>query len=178
MKLRANELLSFDGVMERVDQWFFQFVDPQIDKAVMQALSEVSAMLFGRTTYVEMAEAWPNRSGHMADIFNSVPKYVVSSTLTDVSRWNNSHLIKDKIVEEVTKLKAQPGNVLLLQGSADLFRLLAQNNLIDEYDFHIAPLVVGKGKRLFEEGNQLQLKLVETKAYKTGVLSVSYEPAK
>jgi len=126
--------------------------------------------------FVETA-AWPNRTGGMADIFNSVPKYVVSSTLRDVT-WNNSHVIAGKIEEEVAKLKAQPGGILLVQGSADLVRLLAQHHLIDEYALHVAPLILGKGKRLFQEGDQARLQLANTKPYKTGMLSLSYQPAR
>jgi dihydrofolate reductase len=126
---------------------------------------------------LEMAAAWPDRTGDMADRFNSVPKYVVSSTLRDVT-WNNSYVITDNIAEEVAKLKAQPGEILLVQGSADLVRLLAQHHLIDEYSLHVAPLVLGKGKRLFQERDQARLQLVNTKAYKTGILTLNYEPVK
>jgi dihydrofolate reductase len=113
----------------------------------------------------------------MADRFNSVPKYVVSSRLSDVT-WNNSHIITGNIAEEVAKLKAQPGGILLVQGSADLVRLLAQHHLVDEYSLHVAPLALGKGKRLFQEGHQARLQLVNTKVYKTGMLTLNYEPVK
>jgi len=124
-----------------------------------------------------MAAAWPSRTGDMAGRFNSVPKYVVSSTLRDVT-WNNSHVITGNIAEEVAKLKAQPGGILLVNGSADLVQLLAQHHLIDEYYFSVAPLVLGKGKRLFQEGEQARLQLVNSKAYKTGMLRLGYEPIK
>jgi dihydrofolate reductase len=177
MRLRVNEILTLDVVMEAPEHWSFQYMDQSLGEDVMSALGETDAMLFGRKTYQEMAAAWPERSGGMADIFNSVPKYVVSSTLRDVT-WNNSHVITGNIVEEVAKLKAQPGGILLLQGSADLVRLLAEHHLIDEYWFTIAPLVLGKGKRLFAEGDQLQLHLVNTKAYGSGMLRLTYEPSK
>src|SRR6266568_4322370 len=177
MKLRVSEILSVDGVMEAPFQWSGPYMDQEIGQEVMSALGETDAILFGRKTYQEMAAAWPNRTGDMADIFNRVPKYVVSSTLTDVT-WNNSHVITGNIAEEVAKLKAQPGGILLVQGSADLVRLLAQHQLIDEYSLHVAPLVLGNGKRLFQEGAQARLQLANTKAYKAGMLTLNYEPAK
>src|SRR5215472_4965955 len=132
MKLRVNEIVSLDGVMEAPEQWVSPCMDQEIGADVMSALAERDAMLFGRKTYQEMAAAWPNRTGDMADIFNRVPKYVVSSILKDVT-WNNSHVITGNIAEEVAKLKAQPGGIFLLQGSANLVRLLARHDLIDEY---------------------------------------------
>ena len=177
MRLRVSEILTLDGVMEAPDHWVFQYMDQEIGEDVMSILGETNAMLFGRKTYQEMAAAWPNRTGGMADIFNSVPKYVVSSTLRDVT-WNNSHVITGNVVEEVARLKAQPGGILLVNGSADLVRLLAQHHLIDEYYFSVAPLVLGSGKRLFQEGDQARFQLVNSKAYKTGMLSLNYEPVK
>jgi dihydrofolate reductase len=177
MKLRVNELLSLDGVMETPDRWIGQYMDQDIGQDVMTVLGETDAMLFGRKTYLEMAAAWPTRSGDMADRFNTVPKYVVSTTLNDLT-WNNSHRIAENITEAVAKLKAQPDGVLLVQGSADLVQLLAQQNLIDEYYLNIAPLVLGKGKHLFPEGHQLRFQLIATKAYQAGMLSLRYGPAK
>ncbi|GHO90432.1 pyrimidine reductase [Reticulibacter mediterranei] len=175
MKLRVSEIISLDGVMEAPDQWVFPYMDQEIGQEVISALLETDAMLFGRKTYQEMATAWPDRTGDMADIFNRVPKYVVSTTLTEVT-WNNSHIIAGNIVEEIAKLKAQPGRILLVNGSVELVRLLAQRHLIDEYALSVAPLVVGKGKRIFPEGDHMQLQLVDSHAYKTGMLRLSYEP--
>ena len=176
MRLQVSEILTLDGVMEAPEQWVFQYMDQEIGDYVMTALSQTDAMLFGRKTFQEMAAAWPDRTGGMADIFNSVPKYVVSSTLRDIT-WNNSQVITGNIAEEVAKLKAQPGRTLLVQGSADLVRLLAQHHLINEYSLHVAPLVLGKGKRLFQEGVTTRLQLATTKAYKSGMLTLNYEPA-
>ena len=177
MRLQVSEILTLDGVMEAPEQWVFQYMDQEIGEDVMAALQQTDAMLFGRKTFQEMAAAWPGRTGDMADRFNSLSKYVVSSTLKDVT-WNNSHVITGNIAEEVAKLKAQPGGILLVQGSADLVRLLAQYHLIDEYALHVAPLILGKGKRLFQEGDQARLQLANTKAYKTGMLTLNYEPVK
>lgn len=177
MRLRVSEILSLDGVMEAPDQWVGAYMDQEIGQDVMSILGGTDAMLFGRKTYQEMAAAWPERTGGMADIFNNVPKYVVSSTLRDAT-WNNSHVIAGNIIEEVAKLKAHPGGILLVQGSADLVRLLTQHHLVDEYYFNVAPLVLGKGKRLFQEWSEVRLQPVNSKAYKAGMLSLSYEPVK
>src|SRR5260370_7506678 len=162
--------------MEAPEQWVFQYMDQEIGEDVMAALGETDAMLFGRKTYQEMAAAWPGRTGDMADRFNSVPKYVVSSTLRDVT-WNNSHVITDNIAEEIAKLKAQPGGILLVQGSADLVRLLAQHQLIDEYSLHVAPLVLGKGKRLLHGGYQPRLQLPHSNSSNTSTTILHYNPA-
>src|SRR5260370_20325993 len=144
MRLRVSEILTLDGVMEAPDHWVFQYMDQEIGEDVRSILGETNAMLFGRKTYQEMAAAWPNRTGGMADIFNSVPKYVVSSTLRDVT-WNNSHVITGNVVEEVARLKAQPGGILLGNGSADLVRLHRRRHLIHGELFRCAPLVLGSG---------------------------------
>lgn len=177
MRLQVSEILSLDGIMEAPDHWVFPYMDQEIGEYVMTALQETDAMLFGRKTYLEMAAAWPERSGAMADIFNGVPKYVVSTTLSELA-WNNSHLITDNIVEEVAKLKAQPGRLMLINGSAELVQLLTQHHLIDEYVLTVAPLVLLKGKRLFQAGMEGQLQLLNSRAYKTGIVRLNYQPVK
>jgi dihydrofolate reductase len=177
MRLHVSEILTLDGVMETPDHWVFPYLDQEIGEYVMAQLQETDAMLFGRKTYQEMAAAWPERSGAMADIFNSVPKYVVSSTLRDVT-WNNSHVITGNVIEEVARLKAQPGRVMLINGSAELVQLLTQHGLIDEYILTVAPLVLLKGKRLFQEGMKGQFQLLDSRAYKTGIVRLNYQPVK
>ena len=177
MRLRVSEILTLDGVMEAPDNWVFPYMDQEIGEYVMTVLQETDAMLFGRKTYQEMAAAWPERSGAMADIFNGIPKYVVSTTLSDLA-WNNSQLITGNIVEEVAKLKAQPGRVMLINGSAELVRLLTQHHLIDEYILTVAPLVLSKGKRLFQAGMEGQLQLLDSRAHKTGIVRLNYQPIK
>jgi dihydrofolate reductase len=177
MRLRVSEILSLDGVMEAPDHWVFPYVDQEIGEYVMSVLQETDAMLFGRKTYLEMAAAWPERSGAMADIFNGVPKYVVSTTLSELT-WNNSRLITGNFVEEVAKLKAQPGRVMLINGSAELVQLLTQHHLIDEYILTVAPVVLLKGKRLFQTGMEGQLQLLDSGVYKTGIVRLNYQPVK
>ncbi len=108
---------------------------------------------------------------------NGLPKYVVSTTL-ETAEWNNSTLIKQNVVEEVSKLKQQPGQDILIAGSAMLVNALMQAGLIDEYRLMVHPIVVGGGKRLFQEGTTTQgLKLVDTKMFSSGIVVLNYQPA-
>ncbi len=113
-----------------------------------------------------------------ADRMNSLPKYVVSTTLQEVA-WNNSRLIKENVVEEVSRLKQQPGQDILVGGSGQLVHTLMQHDLIDEYRFMVHPVVLGSGKRLFRDGSDTKvLRLVDTKTFSSGVVVLYYEPAK
>jgi dihydrofolate reductase len=123
-----------------------------------------------------MAAAWPQRTGDMADRFNNIPKFVVSTTLQEAT-WTNSKLIKDNIAEEVSKLKQQFGTIAVI-GSGELVHTLLQHNLIDEYMLIVCPLLLGKGKRLFQDATQTTLRLVTSKAYTTGTVWLSYQPVK
>jgi dihydrofolate reductase len=140
------------------------------------SLFKIDALLYGRRTYEEMAGAWPERTGEMADRFNSISKFVVSTTLSEAT-WNNSKLIKGNIAEEVSKLKHVDGQSITILGSCDLVHTLMQHDLIDEYYLMVMPLILGKGKRLFREGINTTLRLLASKTYSTGVVSLTYQPA-
>jgi dihydrofolate reductase len=115
--------------------------------------------------------------GEYADMMNGYPKFVVSTTLEE-AEWNNSTLIKENLVEEVSRLKRQPGKDVLIFGSGDLVNTLMQHDLIDEYRLMIFPVIVGSGKRLFEDGgDQKVLRLVDYKTFGSGVIVLSYRPA-
>ena len=105
-------------------------------------------------------------------------KYVVSRTLEDALEWNNSTVIKDNIVEEITNLKQQDGKDIAVHGSATLVQTLMQHNLVDLYRLLVYPLVVGEGKRLFREGIPATLKLLESQSFSSGVVALVYEPAR
>ena len=108
---------------------------------------------------------------------NSLPKFVVSTTLEELA-WNNSRLIKGDIAEEVTRLKQQPGQNILVYGSGELVHTLMQHDLIDEYWLLVYPLVLGSGKRLFRDGSKTSLKFVEIKTFSSGVVLLGYQPVK
>jgi dihydrofolate reductase len=174
-KLQVAEFLTLDGVMEAPDTWTGPFFNEEIGMDIGSNLFKIDALLYGRRTYEEMAAAWPERTGEMADRFNSISKFVVSTTLSEAT-WNNSKLIKGNIAEEVSKLKHEDGQSIVILGSGELVSLLTQQNLIDEYLLLVMPLVLGKGKRLFRERINTTLKLVESKTYSTGVVSLTYQP--
>jgi dihydrofolate reductase len=109
---------------------------------------------------------------------NNTPKYVVSKTLEEPLEWNNSTLIKDNVAEEIAKLKQQPGKDISITGSPTLVRSLLADDLLDELRLMVHPIVVGSGKRLFEErGDQKALELVDAQTFSTGVLYLTYQPA-
>ena len=145
-------------------------------------MAESDCMLLGRVTYEEFASYWPNQAsdgeaGELADFMNDTPKYVVSSTL-DAADWKKTTLIDgNHAVEELTSLKQQPGKDISITGSGTLVRTLLRDGLLDELRLLVHPIVVGHGKRLFDEGDQVPLTLTDSKAFSTGVLSLTYRRA-
>jgi dihydrofolate reductase len=122
------------------------------------AMAASDAMLLGRVTYEEFAAFWPFQVGsdedqQIADYMNNTPKYVVSTTLEEPLEWQNSTLIKENVAEEVAKLKQQPGKDISITGSGTLVRSLLEDDLLDELRLMVHPIVVGSGKRLFEDGS-------------------------
>ncbi len=173
-KIVVTEFLSLDGIMEH-PAWTFPYWNDEIAKFKGEETSASDALLLGRVTYQGFAAAWPESTDEGADYFNSVRKYVVSTTL-DTVEWNNSRLIKGNIVEELIKLKQQDGQDILVNGSATLVQTLMRHDLVDRYRLLVYPVVLGKGKRLFQEGTTATLKLVETQAFSSGVAALIYEP--
>jgi dihydrofolate reductase len=179
-KVVVSEFVSLDGVMED-PRWTFRFMSEERENFKFDELSASDALLLGRVTYEGFAVAWPRmteQAGECADMMNGYPKHVVSTTLEEPLEWNNSTLIKGDVAEEVTKLKQQPGKDILIFGSGDLVNTLMQYDLIDEYRLMIFPVVVGSGKRLFEDESDTKvLRLADTKTLGSGVVVLSYRPA-
>lgn len=185
-KLIASEYVTLDGVMEAPGSetslgkrggWSFLFSSEEHRQFKFDELLAGDAILLGRVTYDIFAASWPSVTGEFGDRMNSLPKYVVSTTLQKLE-WNNSHLIDDarRVVEEVARLKEQPGKDILLFGSADLFHTLSQHDIIDEYRLMIYPVILGTGKRLFQEGNSIVLNLIESLTFRSGVVVLTYQP--
>ena len=105
---------------------------------------------------------------------NAMPKYVVSTTLTTAAAWRNSTLIKGNVVEEVRAMKAQPGKNILIDGSSVLIHTLAQHDLVDEYGLLVYPVVLGSGKKVFPDGLRVNLRLIESRAFPSGVVLMRY----
>lgn len=179
-KVTAGLFVSLDGVVESPEKWHFPYFNDEMGEAVGAAISSSDAMLLGRVTYQEFAAYWPGVSSEdepFATHMNKTPKYVVSKTL-DKAEWNNSTLISGNVAEEITKLKQQPGKNIGITGSATLVQSLLQDDLLDELGLMIHPVVVGSGKRLFQEGGGPKgLKLVDSMTFSTGVVSLTYQPA-
>jgi dihydrofolate reductase len=173
-KLVVTEFLSLDGVMEN-PAWTFPYWNDQIAQFKGEETSANESMLLGRVTYQGFAAAWPQSKDEGAAYFNGTRKYVVSTTLDNVA-WNNSTLIKGNVVAEITKLKQQDGPDLVVHGSATLVQTLIPHDLVDRYRLLVYPVVLGKGKRLFQDGTAATLKLVEARSFSSGVTALIYEP--
>jgi dihydrofolate reductase len=178
-KIIVSEFLTLDGVMETPEKWVFEFVNEDILNFKLDEVLAADALLLGYTTYKIFVASWPSRSDPdgFADKMNNMPKYVASASPEKLG-WNNSHRIKGNVIDEITKLKKQTGHDILVAGSGMLVQALMQHNLIDEYRLLVYPVVLGKGKRLFQDNIPLTLKLTETKAFDTGVVLLRYEPVK
>jgi dihydrofolate reductase len=173
-KLVVTEFVSLDGIMED-PAWTFPYWNDETAKFKGEETTASDALLLGRVTYQGFAAAWPQSKDLGAAYFNGVRKYVVSTTLDKVE-WNNSTLINGNIVAEINKLKQQDGNDITVHGSGTLVQTLIKHDLVDRYRLLVYPLVVGKGKRLFQEGTTTTLKLVESQSFSTGVVALIYEP--
>ncbi len=173
--LAATLFMTLDGVVEAPDKWSFPFWSDETGKFKLDELRATDALLLGRVTYEGFAAAWPGRKDEegFADRFNSMPKYVASKTLKK-PEWNNSHLVKGDLAAEVSKLKQQPGHDIVIHGSPTLIRSLLPHDLIDEYRLLVYPIVLGRGKRLFDEASQAKLKLVESETFSKGVVKLVY----
>src|SRR6266516_6048569 len=186
-KIIVSEFVTLDGVMEdpggaegfKHGGWSFQFGSADQQQFKVEELFKADALLLGRRTYEGFATAWPTMPGTGAygERMNSLPKYVASTTLSEVT-WNAT-LIKGNIAEEISKLKQQPGQDVLIFGSSELVHTLHERDLIDEYRLMVFPVVLGSGKRLFSGGNEKKvLKLVETRTLGSGVVVLTYQPDK
>ncbi len=176
----ATELVSVDGVMGSPEEWAFSYFNDEMGTEIGAAMATADAMLLGRATYQEFAAFWPYQDGddqEIAGYMNNTPKFVVSTTLDEPLEWQNSTLIEEDVAEKIAKLKQQPGGDISITGSGTLVRSLLADDLLDELRLMIHPIVVGRGKRLFEDGGDpKELTLVDAKTFSTGVLYLTYRP--
>ena len=178
-KIIVSEYLTLDGVMEAPEEWQFPYYSDDIAEFVKAHILALDALVLGRATYEIFAAHWPTQTNNefgVADKLNRMPKYAVSSTL-EKAGWHNSTLIKGRVPEAIAKLKQQPGGNIGIIGSATLAQSLMEADLIDEYQLQVYPIVLGKGLRLFKEGmEKFNLKLVESITFKSGAVSLHYQP--
>jgi dihydrofolate reductase len=186
-KVIVSEYVTLDGVMEdpggaegfKHGGWSFGFGGAEQQQYKFEELFACDALLLGRRTYEGFAAAWPSMpgSGAYGERMNSLPKYVASTTLSEVT-WNAT-LIKGDLAEELSRLKQEAGQDVLIFGSGELVHTLHERDLIDEYRLMIFPIVLGSGKRLFPGGNEKKvLKLVKTRTLGSGVVLLTYQPDK
>ena len=180
-KIVATEMVSVDGVMQSPENWAFRFHDEEMAEAQGGGMSGADAMLMGRVTYQEFASYWPFQDSAeqpYTDYLNNIPKYVVSTTLREPLEWQNSILVRGNVAQEVAELKRRPGKDIGIVGAGTLVRSLLGEGLIDELHLMVHPIVLGGGKRLFEEtGDRMDLELVRSRAFATGVVHLIYAPA-
>jgi dihydrofolate reductase len=168
-------------VFEAPDKWHFPYFNDEMGTAMGQTFAATDAVLMGRVLYEEWANFWPSAppgdASEFADFINNVRKFVVSTTLDRVA-WNNATLIRDNVGGAIAELKQQPGNDISLLGSGTLGRWLLTAGLLDELRLMVHPIIVGSGRKLFDEpGDQQPLELVESATFATGVLNLTYRRA-
>ena len=191
-KLIVAEFITLDGVIQApggADEdtdggfvhggWTHAYWHDDIGAHFFQAMMEADTLLLGRKTWQGHGAAFdPMPEGDpFGDVMKSKKKYVVSTTLKSAELWRNSTIISKNIVEEIRKLKEQPGQNIVLDGSSVLAHTLIENDLVDEYSLHVYPLVLGGGKKLFPAGKRVNLKLINSQALPTGVVYQQYQPA-
>lgn len=191
-KIIVHEFITLDGVIQAPGApdedtdggfehggWTNSYWHDDIGAQFFKAAERADTMLLGRKTWQGHAAAFePMDPGDpFGDVMNGFQKVVVSTSLKSADAWRNSTVISSNVVDEVRKLKEQSGKDILIDGSSVLLHTLIENDLIDEFDLHVYPLVLGSGKRLFPAGTRVNLRLVETHTLPTGVVYQQYEPA-
>ena len=186
-KLVVNTFMTLDGVMQapggedfKYPGWSFEFDRGEDgNQFKLDETLETEALLIGRVTYESFAGAWPKREGEFADKFNTMRKYVVSSTLED-PEWNNTTVLKGDVVDEATKLKEQIDGIVQTPGSLRLVQALLEHDLVDELHLMVFPVILGTGRRLFGETTEkTDWRLTEAKPVgPDGVLVLIYERAR
>lgn len=173
-RIVSHFFISLDGVVESPESWHMSYLNDEMMAFVSSGMETNKAFLMGRTGYDGGAEYWPAQSGQFADYFNNIPKFVISSSLTDPA-WNNTTVVPGDVAA-VQRMKDSVDGDLFMTGSATTVRWLLANGLLDELSLLLHPVTVGKGQRLFEGGPSHPLELVSSSAYQTGVVQLSYRP--
>ena len=183
-KIVISENVSLDGAVQdpagdegfRLGGWVGLIKDrPGANKLALDEVLGAEALLLGRRSYEWFAARWPSRSGELADRLNSMPKYVVSSTLEDPD-WNNSTVLKGDVVAEVAKLKDELEGEIVVPASFQLVHTLIEHDLVDELRLKIFPVVLGAGERLFgETSDKKPMRLVDAQTLGDGVAFLTYE---
>lgn len=179
-KIIATLFISLDGVTEAPETWHFPYLNDEMNQVVAAQMEAADALLLGRRTYDVFAAHWPRQDATkdpMAAMLNAAPKYVVSTTLTTPS-WENTTVLAGDPHKELTRLKERPGKHVGVTGSVSLVAWMLREGLLDELTLLVHPIVLGAGKRLFDDGiGTLPLTLTRSDTFSTGVLNLTYERA-
>ena len=186
-KVVVSENVTLDGVIQdpagdegfRVGGWVGLIKDsPQLGKLALEEALAAGAFLLGRRSYEWLAARWPSRSGELADRLNSLPKYVVSSTLQQ-PKWNNATVLRGDLVSEVSKLKQQLTGDIVVYASYQLVHTLIEHDLVDELRLMVYPVVIGAGERLFgETSDKKPMRLIESRTVGGGLVYLTYQPVR
>ena len=184
-RIVVTEFISLDGVMEapgggedfKHAGWTFNISrGEEGDKFKLDETLSSEALLLGRVTYQSFAAAWPSRKNEFADKLNSMPKYVVSSTL-EKAEWHNSRVLRGDVVAEVSKLRQESSGDIVVHGSAQLVQTLIEHDLVDELRLMVFPVVLGTGKRLFgDTSDKKRMRLASSKTVGDGVVILIFQP--
>lgn len=190
-KITVAEFVSLDGVMQAPGGaeedteggfthggWTMPYWHDDMGATIFEEINKADALLLGRKTWQGHADAFEPAPADdpFAGLLNGLKKYVVSTTLKSADAWRNSTIIRENVVDEVRKLKEQPGKDIYVDGSSVLVHTLAQADLVDEYRLLVFPLVLGSGKKVFPADFYTGLKLMETKSFPSGVMLLHYQP--
>lgn len=190
-KIIVAEFVSLDGVLQapggaeedteggfKYGGWTGPYWHDDMGATLFEEINQADTLLLGRKTWQGHAAAFEPAPADdpFAGLLNGLQKYVVSTTLKSADAWRNSTIISDNVVEEVGKLKEQPGKDIYVDGSSMLVHTLAQADLVDEYHLLVFPIVLGSGKKVFPDGFSTGLKLIESKAFPSGVMLLRYQP--
>jgi dihydrofolate reductase len=170
--------MTVDGVFdaETMGHWWQTTNSPERMEYIREQYAQGDSYMMGRITYEMLWPGWSKDTTELGQTLNRMHKYVISTTLSEAP-WKESTIIRDNVVEEIAKLKQQPGKDIIIDGSATLVRSLQDTGLIDEYRFLVEPFLMGRGRRFFEEGTSMsKLKLVESRALPSGTLALIYQP--
>ena len=175
-KIVSNFFIALDGVVEAPNEWHFDYFDDDMGAAVGRGMEETDAFLMGRVLYQEWSDYWPQQPEDVpfAGFINSIPKYVLSSTLNDAA-WQNTTILRN--AEDVRRVKEQTARTIAISGSASTVRSLLAAGLLDELHLLMHPIAVGHGQRLFEDTPTHPLKLLRSQTFSSGVLDLEYAPA-
>ena len=178
-QILAGLFMTLDGSVHEPGEWSFPYFNEQVGEIITANMQASDAMLLGRRTYEAWADYWPKMTAEddpFAGYINGVQKYVVSTTLREPLTWEGTELLTG--LDQVAKLKDQPGKAIAMSGSITLVGSLLREGLLDELSLLVSPIVLGKGKRLFEDpSGSIGLRLIESRTLDNGVLALRYERA-